>query len=180
MRTEAGTLSPPWRRSRPARTCCAKSRISNTVQEARQMVAKAAEKGVYLGCNLNHYFTPPAERAMQYIEDGQVGEMVYCLHKMGFNGGEATYRPMKAPRSWPFPYFHVKAFSGPSIQPHAPFLRGYHPRAGLFRTAQLSQGRRRQNALYHQHPRTVPERRGWLSAQPAWRRHLWPGRVVEL
>ena len=84
--------------------------ISNTIQEARQMVAKAAEEGVYLGCNLNHYFTPPAERAMQYIEDGQVGEMVYCLHKMGFSGGEATYRPMKMPRAWPFPYFHVKAF----------------------------------------------------------------------
>ena len=37
--------------------------ISNNILEARQMVAKAAEKKVYLGCNLNHYFTPTAERA---------------------------------------------------------------------------------------------------------------------
>lgn len=84
--------------------------LSNDVREAREMVAKAAEKDVYLGCNLNHYFTPPAERARQYIEDGEIGELVYCLHKMGFPGGEATYRPQTAPRVKGFPYFHVKAF----------------------------------------------------------------------
>ena len=84
--------------------------LSNDVKEARQMVAKAAEVDRYLGCNLNHYFTPPADRAKQYIEDGQVGELVYCLHKMGFAGGEFTYRPSDAPRSKGFPYFHVKAF----------------------------------------------------------------------
>jgi predicted dehydrogenase len=84
--------------------------LSNDVREARQMVAKAAEKDLYLGCNLNHYFTPPADRAKQYIDDGQVGELVYCLHKMGFAGGEFTYKPSNAPRSKGFPYFHVKAF----------------------------------------------------------------------
>jgi len=83
--------------------------ISNRVEEARQMVAKAAEKDVYLGCNLNHYFTPPADRAKKYIADGQVGEMVYCLHKMGFNGGEATYSFKDTPR-FNQPYAHMKAF----------------------------------------------------------------------
>jgi predicted dehydrogenase len=84
--------------------------LSNDVNEARQMVASAAEKDLYLGCNLNHYFTPPADRAKQYIEDGEIGELVYCLHKMGFAGGEYTYRPSNAPRMKGFPYFHVKAF----------------------------------------------------------------------
>jgi len=84
--------------------------LSNTIEEAREMVAKAAEKNLYLGCNLNHYFTPPAERARQYMDDGDIGELVYCLHKMGFPGGEATYKPAKIPRAWTFPYFHVKAF----------------------------------------------------------------------
>jgi predicted dehydrogenase len=84
--------------------------ISNNIEEARQMVAKAAEKDLYLGCNLNHYFTEPAERARQYMDEGQVGELVYCLHKMGFNGGEATYAPSNASRSKGFPYFHLKAF----------------------------------------------------------------------
>ncbi|MFQ9802018.1 MAG: Gfo/Idh/MocA family oxidoreductase [Clostridia bacterium] len=31
--------------------------ISNDVREAREMVRFAAEKDLYLGCNLNHYFT---------------------------------------------------------------------------------------------------------------------------
>jgi len=84
--------------------------LSNDVGEARQMVAKAAEKDLYLGCNLNHYFTPPAEKAAQYMADGKVGELVYCLHKMGFSGGEQTYSPSGGARIRGFPYFHVKAF----------------------------------------------------------------------
>lgn len=85
--------------------------ISNDIEEAREMVAKARQKGLYLGCNLNHFFTPPADRAKKYITDGDVGELVYCLHKMGFQGGERTYAgPSSSPRIKEFPYFHVKAF----------------------------------------------------------------------
>lgn len=84
--------------------------LSSYVTEAREMVAKASEKNLYLGCNLNHYFTPTAERAMKYIEDGHIGELIYCLHKMGFAGGEKTYQPSRGSRVKDFPYFHVKAF----------------------------------------------------------------------
>ena len=85
--------------------------ISNNILEARQLVARAAEKGVYLGCNLNHYFTPPADRARKYIRDGEIGEQVYCLHKMGFSGGEpANYVPAASSRVKNWPYFHLKAF----------------------------------------------------------------------
>lgn len=84
--------------------------LSNDIGEAREMVAKAAEQDVYLGCNLNHYFTPPAERAQKHIEAGEVGELIYCLHKMGFAGGEETYKPQNSPRMKGFPYFHMKAF----------------------------------------------------------------------
>jgi predicted dehydrogenase len=84
--------------------------ISNEINEARQMVATAAAKNVYLGCNLNHYFTPTAEKAKEYQNEGQIGELVYCMHKMGFSGGELTYQPGKSPRWWGFPYAHLKAF----------------------------------------------------------------------
>ncbi len=84
--------------------------LSHDIHEARQMVDKADEMGVHFGCNLNHYFTPPAERAMQYVGDGQVGQQVYCLHKMGFHGGEETYSPPGSPKHAGFPYFHMKAF----------------------------------------------------------------------
>lgn len=82
--------------------------ISHDIREARQMVAKAAEKKVYLGCNLNHSFTPTAEKGKDYINKGMVGEMVYLVHKMGFNGGEGTYSPSN--KRWNFPYSHLKAF----------------------------------------------------------------------
>jgi len=84
--------------------------LSNCIHEAREMVACADEMGVYFGCNLNHYFTPPAERAKKYMDDGQVGELVYCLHRMGFPGGELTYGRARASRVDGFPYFHMKAF----------------------------------------------------------------------
>jgi predicted dehydrogenase len=84
--------------------------ISNNVLEAREMVATAAAKGLYLGCNLNHYFTPPADRAKKYQQDGEIGELVYCLHKMGFNGGEEKYAPSTSTRVKGWPYFHLKAF----------------------------------------------------------------------
>ncbi len=84
--------------------------ISNDIGEARQMVQKAFESDLYLGCNLNHYFTPPADKAREYMNNGQIGELVYCLHKMGFPGGANTYRYSPEPRSEGFPYFHVKAF----------------------------------------------------------------------
>jgi predicted dehydrogenase len=85
--------------------------LSSDVIQARQMVAKAREQKVYLGCNLNHYFTPTAERAKQYMDDGEIGELVYCLTKMGFQGGEPEqYRASAASTVKGFPYFHLKAF----------------------------------------------------------------------
>jgi len=83
--------------------------LSNNIEEAREMVRFAASKRLYLGCNLNHYFTPPAERAKQYMDEGMVGETVYLLFKMGFNGGEEAYSFNKSPR-FNQPYAHMKAF----------------------------------------------------------------------
>jgi predicted dehydrogenase len=47
---------------------------------------------------------------MEYINEGRIGELVYCLHKMGFSAGEETYNPNKNGRWWGFPYAHFKAF----------------------------------------------------------------------
>ncbi|MBM3457486.1 MAG: Gfo/Idh/MocA family oxidoreductase, partial [Armatimonadetes bacterium] len=85
--------------------------LSSDVHQAREMVALAEEQGVYLACNLNHYFTPPAERARAYLDAGEIGELVFCLCKMGFQGGEPEkYRAPGSPKVAGFPYFHLKAF----------------------------------------------------------------------
>ena len=85
--------------------------ISNDINEAREMVALAQKQDLYLGCNLNHFFTEPADEAAQLIADGKIGEQLYCLHRMGFVGGEGSYGgPMGNANAKDFPYFHVKAF----------------------------------------------------------------------
>ena len=75
-----------------------------------EMVKFAASKKLYLGCNLNHYFTEPAARAKQYMADGMIGETIYLLFKMGFNGGEEIFKPTASSRFKGFPYAHLKAF----------------------------------------------------------------------
>jgi len=83
--------------------------LSNSIEECREMVRFAASQRLYLGCNLNHYFTETAARARQYMTDGQIGETVYCLFKTGFNGGELTYGGKGSAR-FNQPYAHMKAF----------------------------------------------------------------------
>lgn len=83
--------------------------ISNDIEEARAMVKYATAKDLYLGCNLNHYFSEPAERARKYMDEGGVGQQIYCINKVGFNGSEATYGGPGSPR-WHRPYSHAKAF----------------------------------------------------------------------
>ena len=81
------------------------------IEDARYLVRYAESKGLYLGCNLNHYFTETAEKADSYIAAGDIGELVYCIHKVGFNGGDEGYGGAGDPSSrWRKPYSHCKAF----------------------------------------------------------------------
>jgi predicted dehydrogenase len=97
---------------------------------------------VYLGCNLNHFFTPPAEKARQYMDEGKIGELVYCLCKMGFQGGEPdSYTAPGSKKVKDFPWFHMKAFmSHPlSVMRHfcgeVTHVQSFMNRPGFRRTA---------------------------------------------
>ncbi|MCC7493210.1 MAG: Gfo/Idh/MocA family oxidoreductase [Fimbriimonadaceae bacterium] len=83
--------------------------LSNDIGECREMVCYAAERKLYLGCNLNHYFTPTAAQAKKYMDEGKIGEAAYLLFKMGFDGSEHTYKFNPSPR-FNQPYGHMKAF----------------------------------------------------------------------
>ena len=84
--------------------------ISNSIEEAREMVAYAAKKDLYLGCDLNHYFSEPAAKADEYIKNGQIGEQVYALTKVGFNGSSLSLPDADPTSRWQMPYSHAKAF----------------------------------------------------------------------
>ncbi len=83
--------------------------LSNDIDECREMVRFAASRNLSLGCNLNHYFTQTAARAKQYMDEGQIGETIYMMFKMGFDGGEFTYGG-KGTARFNQAYAHMKAF----------------------------------------------------------------------
>ena len=83
--------------------------LSNNIEECREMVRVAAKKKLYLGCNLNHYFSETSRLAKQLMADDKIGETVYALFKTGFDGGEFTYGGKGSAR-FQQAYGHMKAF----------------------------------------------------------------------
>lgn len=76
--------------------------ICNEIAKAEQMVAKAKEKGLCYGINLNHRFTPAARLAKQWQNDGKIGHLLFINMAMWIkNPAESS------------PYFQIKA-----LHPH--------------------------------------------------------------
>lgn len=76
--------------------------ISNEIEEAEEMVAKAREQGVCYGVNMNHRFTPAARLAKQWVDDGRLGTLLFVNMSMWImNPAESS------------PWFHIK-----SLHPH--------------------------------------------------------------
>lgn len=78
--------------------------ISNDIKHAREMVAAAERKGVLLGVNLNHRFTPAAERAKLLQDDGQVGDVLFVNMALWINNPNESS-----------PWFHLRALHPHSI-----------------------------------------------------------------
>ena len=148
--------------------------LSNDIDEARQMVEFAAQRGLYLGCNLNHHFSEPADCAMDLVRDGNIGEQLYCLMRMGFQGGEYTYSgPENSPNGRGFSLLPRQGVPVAPVRDHAPLLRRHHPRAGVHEPARVPARRRRSNGVGEQHPHAVCLRRGGLPVQPAPAMRAW-------
>ncbi len=77
--------------------------ISNNIEQAREMVALAKEKGLRYGINLNHRFTPAALRAKQWVESGRLGELNIINMTMWINNPNESS-----------PWFHIRA-----LHPHS-------------------------------------------------------------
>ncbi|MEE2659436.1 MAG: Gfo/Idh/MocA family oxidoreductase [Candidatus Latescibacterota bacterium] len=84
--------------------CLCEKPISNEIDKARQMVARAKEQGVCFGINLNHRFVPPAERAKGWIEDGRLGDLLLLNMKMWIDNPNETSE-----------WFHLRALHPHSI-----------------------------------------------------------------
>ncbi len=76
--------------------------ISNEVEEAEEMVAKAKGKGVCYGINLNHRFTPAARIAKDWQNEGRIGHLLFINMSMWIMNPRETS-----------PWFQIKA-----LHPH--------------------------------------------------------------
>ncbi len=83
--------------------------ISNEIPEAEEMVAKARDKGLCFGIDLNHRFTPAARLARKWIDDGRLGHLLFVNMAMWIkNPNESS------------PWFHIKA-----LHPHTVDIMRY-------------------------------------------------------
>jgi predicted dehydrogenase len=76
--------------------------ISNDISEAEAMVARARERRLCYGINLNHRFTPAARLAKRWQDEGRLGHLLFVNMSMWIgNPAESS------------PYYHIKA-----LHPH--------------------------------------------------------------
>ena len=78
--------------------------ISNQIEEGRKMVGLAVAKGLPYAINLNHRFTPAAERAKGWVEAGRLGTLHMIGMTMWINNPVETS-----------PWFHMRALHPHSI-----------------------------------------------------------------
>jgi predicted dehydrogenase len=83
--------------------------ICNEIPKAEEMVAKARDKGLCLGVDLNHRFTPAARLAKRWQQEGKLGHLLFINMGMWiFNPNESS------------PYFQLKA-----LHPHTVDIMRY-------------------------------------------------------
>ena len=87
--------------------------ISNSVDEAAEMVALAKEKNLRYGINLNHRFTPAAVLAKEWMLRGRIGETNMIDMTMWINNPNETS-----------PHFHMRA-----LHPHSLDVMRYFAQA---------------------------------------------------
>jgi predicted dehydrogenase len=84
--------------------------ICNEIPKAEAMVAKAREKGLCFGINLNHRFTPAARLAKKWQAEGRLGHLLFINMSMWIkNPAESS------------PYFQIKA-----LHPHTVDIMRYY------------------------------------------------------
>lgn len=79
--------------------------ISNEIDKAREMVAFAQEKNLCFAIDFNHRFTPVAYAAKKWLNDGLLGELLFCNMALWIG----RFGPMESVN------YHLKALNPHSI-----------------------------------------------------------------
>ncbi|UOF89623.1 Gfo/Idh/MocA family oxidoreductase [Fodinisporobacter ferrooxydans] len=78
--------------------------LSNTIEEAREMVAVARQHKARLACNLNHRFVPAAYKGKELIQNGVLGQILFANMKLTIKNPSETG-----------PWIHLRALHPHSI-----------------------------------------------------------------
>lgn len=79
--------------------------LSNEIEPAEKMVAFAREKGLCLGTNMNHRFTPAARQAKKWQDDGRIGDLLFVNMALWIG----KFQELESP------YYHLKALNPHSV-----------------------------------------------------------------
>lgn len=79
--------------------------ICNETGEAEEMVRVARERGLCFGIDFNHRFTPAARLAKAWLDDGRLGDLLFCNMALWIG----------KPGEFDSPYFHLKALNPHSV-----------------------------------------------------------------
>jgi len=85
--------------------------IHNEIAKAEEMVRVARECKRCFAVNLNHRFTPAARLAKQWLDEGRLGDLLFCNMALWIG----------KPGSFDSPYFHLKA-----LNPHSVDIMRYY------------------------------------------------------
>jgi len=86
--------------------------ISNRISEAKAMTEAAAAHGVRLACNLNHRFTPAAQRAKQWLEQGELGDLLFVNMKLTIGNPNESSPWMQMRALHPHSFDVLRYFAG--------------------------------------------------------------------
>ncbi len=79
--------------------------IVNDIAQAERMVALARERKRCFGVDFNHRFTPAAYTAKRWLDEGRLGEILFCNMALWIG----------RPGNFDSPYFHMKALNPHSV-----------------------------------------------------------------
>lgn len=106
--------------------------ISNNIDEAKEMVARAKDKNLRYGIDLNHRFTPAAARAKDWVDQGRLGEINIINMTMWINNPRETS-----------PWFHIRALHPHSIDVMRYFCGDVEKVSAFFKRGLDKDGNRR-------------------------------------
>lgn len=110
--------------------------ISNEIQPAEQMVARAREQGLCFGVDLNHRFTPAARLAKRWVDEDRIGHQLFMNMAMWIQNPRESSEWFQIKALHPHTVDIMRYFCGDIVEVHCFALKA--PGRSIYSTAQFN------------------------------------------